>query len=74
MGKLTMSVLVLSGDIYPALRGDFDFPGMTTLNSTQVLAENVQGVIVPFSGQWIPEEQPNFVIDQLSRFFRNSTK
>ena len=44
-GKITMPVLVLSGDIYPALGGDF--PGSTTLNSTQALAENVQGVIVP---------------------------
>jgi pimeloyl-ACP methyl ester carboxylesterase len=68
-GKLTMPVLVLSGDIYPALGGDF--PGSTTLNSTQALAENVQGVIVPFSGHWIPEEQPNFVLDQLSKFFGN---
>jgi len=68
-GKLTMPVLVLSGDIYPALGGDF--PGSTTLNSTQALAENVQGVIVPYSGHWIPEEQPDFVIDQLSKFFGN---
>ena len=40
-----MPVLVLSGDIYPVFGGDF--PGRTTLNSTQALAENVQGVIVP---------------------------
>ena len=40
-----MPVLVLSGDIYPVFGGDF--PGSTTLNSTQALAENVQGVIVP---------------------------
>ncbi len=69
MGKLTMPVLVLSGDIYPALGGDF--PGNTTLNSTQALAENVKGVIVPFSGHWIPEERPDFVLDQLSKFFGN---
>ena len=68
-GKLTMPVLVLSGDVYPSLGGDF--PASTTLNSIQALAENVQGVIVPFSGHWIPEEQPQFVIDQLSKFFRN---
>jgi pimeloyl-ACP methyl ester carboxylesterase len=70
MGKLTIPVLVLSGDIYPALGGDF--PGNTTLNSTQALAENVKGVIVPYSGHWIPEEQPDFVIAQLSKFFGNS--
>jgi hypothetical protein len=32
----------------------------------------VQGVIVPFSGHLIPEEQPDFVIVQLSKFFVNS--
>jgi pimeloyl-ACP methyl ester carboxylesterase len=59
-GKLTIPVLVLSGDIYPALGGDL--PGSTTLKATQALAENVTGVIVPLSGHWIPEEQPQFVI------------
>jgi hypothetical protein len=40
----------------------------------QQLAENVQGIIVPNSGHFIPEEQPQFVIDQLSNFFgRNTT-
>jgi hypothetical protein len=53
-GKITMLVLVLSADIYPAFGGDF--PGSITLNSTQSLAENVQCVIVPYSGHWIPEE------------------
>jgi pimeloyl-ACP methyl ester carboxylesterase len=69
--KLTMPVLVLSGDIYPALGGDF--PATTTLNSTQALATNVPCVIVPLSGHWIPEEQPDFVVDQLFKFFGNST-
>ena len=59
-GKLTIPVLVLSGDIYPALGGDL--PGSTTLKATQALAENVTGVTVPLSGHWIPEEQPQFVI------------
>jgi pimeloyl-ACP methyl ester carboxylesterase len=66
-----MPVLVLSGDIYPALGGDF--PATTTLNSTQALATNVPCVIVPLSGHWIPEEQPDFVVDQLFKFFGNST-
>ena len=69
MRKLTLPVLVLSGDIYPTFGGDF--LGSITLNSTQDLAENVQGVIVPFSGYWIPEERPDFVIDHLSKFFGN---
>jgi hypothetical protein len=40
----------------------------------QQLAENVQGIIVPNSGHYIAEEQPQFVINQLSNFFgRNTT-
>ena len=39
------------------------------LSSTQALAENVTGMIVPLSGHWIPEEQPEFVIKQLANFF-----
>jgi pimeloyl-ACP methyl ester carboxylesterase len=60
--KIIMSVLVLGGVIYPVLGGDF--PGNFGLSSTQALAANVTGVIVPLSGHWIPEEQPEFVIDQ----------
>ena len=65
--KITTPVLVLGGDIYPALGGDF--PGNFALTSTQALAANVTGVTVPLSGHWIPEEQPQFVINQLSDFF-----
>ena len=65
--KITMPVLVLGGDIYPALGGDL--PGNFALSSTQALAENVTGVTVPLSGHWIPEEQPEFVIEQLTTFF-----
>jgi hypothetical protein len=43
--------------IYPALGGDL--PGSNRLNSIQALATNVHGVIVPLSGHWIPEEQPD---------------
>jgi pimeloyl-ACP methyl ester carboxylesterase len=58
--KLTMPLLVLSGDIYLALGGDI--PGSMTLNSIQslALATNMQGV-VPYSGHWIPEERPDFL-------------
>ncbi len=69
--KITMPVLVLGGDIYPALGGDL--PGNFALSSTQALAANVKGITVPLSGHWIPEEQPGFVIDQLFKFFGNST-
>ena len=67
-----MPVLVLGGDIYPAI-GD-DLPGNFALNSTQLLAANVRGITTPLSGHWIPEEQPDFVVDHLFKFFGNSTK
>lgn len=69
--KITMPVLVLSGDIYPALGGDL--PHDIMLSSMQALAQNVQGITVPLSGHWIPEERPDFAIDQLFKFFGNST-
>ncbi len=37
------------------------------------VAQNVQSITVPNTGHWIPKEQPQFVIDHLSRFFGNST-
>ena len=67
-----MPVLAVGGDIYPAVRGDL--PGNFALYSIQQLAANVQGITVPLSGHWIPEEQPDFVVDQLLKFFRNTTK
>jgi pimeloyl-ACP methyl ester carboxylesterase len=72
--KLPMPVLALSGDIYPILGGDL--PGSSTFNSIQnlSLATNLHGFIVPLSGHWIPEEQPQFVIKQLTNFFgQNNT-
>jgi pimeloyl-ACP methyl ester carboxylesterase len=65
--KITTPVLVLGGDIYPAVGGDL--PGNFGLSSTQALAANVTGITVPLSGHWIPEEQPQFVIGQIARFF-----
>jgi pimeloyl-ACP methyl ester carboxylesterase len=69
--KLPMPVLVLAGAIYPALGGQL--PGTPTLSSTQSLASNVHGVIVPLSGHWTPEEQPDFVINELANFFGSSS-
>jgi pimeloyl-ACP methyl ester carboxylesterase len=65
--KLQMPVLALGGDIYPALGGDA--PGNFALDSTQGLAENVKGVIVPLSGHYIVEERPDFLIKELVKFF-----
>jgi pimeloyl-ACP methyl ester carboxylesterase len=65
--KLQIPVLALGGDIYPALGGDA--PGNFALDSTQGLANNVRGVIVPLSGHYIAEERPGFLIKELIRFF-----
>lgn len=65
MNKITTPVLVLVADFYAAL-GD---PGNLVLSTTQPLAADVRGVIVPLSGHWIAEEQPQFVIDLLSKLF-----
>jgi pimeloyl-ACP methyl ester carboxylesterase len=65
--KLQIPVLALGADIYPALGGDL--PGNLTLNSTQALAANVTGITVPLSGHYIAEEQPQFVTEQLTKFF-----
>ena len=65
--NLQMPVLVLGGDIYPALDGEL--PGNFALYSTHLLATNVTGITVPLSGHWIPEEQPKFVVEQLAKFF-----
>jgi pimeloyl-ACP methyl ester carboxylesterase len=35
----------------------------------KMLAQNVQGIIVPNSGHWIPEEQPVFLVKLLNHFF-----
>jgi pimeloyl-ACP methyl ester carboxylesterase len=67
--KITTPVLALGGDIYPALGGDI--PGNFANSSLQGLASNVTGVTVPLSGHWIPEEQPQFVLDHLLKFFGN---
>src|SRR5919106_4184199 len=62
--KLPMPVL--------ALGGEYSF-GTAALDSMKSLATDVRGGIVPLSGHWIPEERPDFVIEQLFKFFGNST-
>jgi pimeloyl-ACP methyl ester carboxylesterase len=70
--KLPMPVLALGGGYLPVLGGNISMPSI--IYGMQQLAENVQGIKVPNSGHFIPEEQPQFVINQLSNFFgRNST-
>src|SRR5215213_1138954 len=69
--KLTMPVLALGAAYIPVLGGNISMPSI--IYGMQQLAENVQGIRVPNSGHFIAEEQPQFVINQLSNFFRNST-
>jgi pimeloyl-ACP methyl ester carboxylesterase len=64
--KLTMPVLAL-GAGYHKYEGNVTLP--LNIYSMEKLAQNVTGIIVPNSGHWIPEEQPKFLIEQLSKFF-----
>ena len=67
-----MPVLALGAGYIPVLGGNITMP--TIIYGMQQLAENVQGIKVPNSGHFIAEEQPQFVINQLSNFFgRNAT-
>jgi pimeloyl-ACP methyl ester carboxylesterase len=58
--KLTMPVLALGGD-----RGF----GQATLLSMRELADNVRGGVIEHCGHWIAEEQPAYLIEQLTTFF-----
>ena len=61
-GKLRMPVL--------ALGGSKSFGrGMEVLESVQRVAEDVRGGLVPDSGHWVTEEQPEFVAAALLEFF-----
>ncbi|HZB64667.1 MAG TPA: alpha/beta hydrolase [Nitrososphaeraceae archaeon] len=68
--KLTMPVLALGAGYIPAFGGNITMP--TIVYGMQKLAENATGITVPNSGHWIPEERPDFVLGQLSKFFGNS--
>ncbi|HET6799398.1 MAG TPA: alpha/beta hydrolase, partial [Nitrososphaeraceae archaeon] len=70
--KLTMPVLALGGGYIPTFGGNITMP--TVIYGMKILAQNVTGITVPNSGHFVPEEQPQFVINQLSNFFgRNTT-
>jgi pimeloyl-ACP methyl ester carboxylesterase len=71
--KLTMPVLGLGGGYTPAFGGNVTMPSV--VYGMKILAQNVQGITVPNSGHWIPEEQPVFLVKILNKFFSgNSTK
>jgi pimeloyl-ACP methyl ester carboxylesterase len=58
--KLPMPVLVLGGEC--------SF-GTAALDSMKSLATDVRGGVVPDSGHWIAEEQPDFLVKQFTTFF-----
>jgi pimeloyl-ACP methyl ester carboxylesterase len=64
--KLTMPVLALGAGYYKYI-GNVTMP--LTIYGMQKVAENVTGIKVPNSGHWIPEEQPKFLVEQLTKFF-----
>jgi pimeloyl-ACP methyl ester carboxylesterase len=69
--NLTMPVLALGAGHIPAFGG---ISNPTAVLGMQQSAENVTGIIIPNAGHFFPEEQPQFVINQLSNFFcRNAT-
>ena len=70
--KLTMPVLALGGEYIPTFGGNITMP--TIIYGMKILAQNVQGITVPNSGHFIPEEQPDVVVKLLNNFFSgNST-
>jgi pimeloyl-ACP methyl ester carboxylesterase len=70
--KLTMPVLALGGGYLPTFGGNITMSAV--IYGMKILAQNVQGITVPNSGHYIAEEQPDFVVDLLFKFFRNTTK
>jgi pimeloyl-ACP methyl ester carboxylesterase len=64
--KLTMPVLALGGGYLPLFGGNITMP---IVYGMKLLAQNVQGIIVPNSGHYIAEEQPGVVVKLLNTFF-----
>ncbi|WMY11774.1 alpha/beta fold hydrolase [Paraburkholderia phenoliruptrix] len=61
-GKLSLPVL--------ALGGDKSFGrGIDTIDSLKRVAKDVRGGLIPNSGHWIGEEAPDFIAEQLLKFF-----
>jgi pimeloyl-ACP methyl ester carboxylesterase len=51
-------VRTLGGGYSPALGGNITMP--TIISNMKILAQNVTGIVVPNSGHFIPEEQPDY--------------
>jgi pimeloyl-ACP methyl ester carboxylesterase len=69
--KLTMPVLAIGGSFYPVFGGNVT--SNSALYAMKTLAQNVQGIQVPNSGHWIPEERPDIIIKLLDNFFSGNT-
>jgi pimeloyl-ACP methyl ester carboxylesterase len=65
--KLSMPVLAIGGGFIPVLGGNITMPSV--VYGMKILAQNVEGIKVPNTGHFIPEEQPQFLIKQLANFF-----
>ncbi len=59
--RLTMPVLVLTGE---------KASGTVLIDQAKLVADNVQGVIVPGSGHWLIDEAPQTVIPALADFLK----
>lgn len=70
--KLTIPVLALGGGNTPAFGGNVTKTSVAY--GLNMVAQDVSEIIIPNSGHWIPEEQPQFLADSLIRFFGNSTQ
>src|ERR671913_458323 len=69
--NLTMPVLALGAGYIPAFEGN---PNTVAQDGMKMLAQKITGIIVPNSGHYIQEEQPNVVVKLLNNFFSgNST-
>src|SRR6476620_1462001 len=69
--KLTMPVLALGGGYDPAFGGNLTMP--TIAYSMKIAAQNVQTVVIPNSGHWIPEEQLVVLVKLLNNFFSGNS-
>ena len=66
-----MPVLALGAGYLPAFGGNITM--QTIVYGMKLLAQNVQGVTVPNSGHFIPEEQPVFLVKLLNNFFSGNS-
>jgi pimeloyl-ACP methyl ester carboxylesterase len=65
--SLQCLVLAVGGEYIPVFGGNITMPSI--VYGMKIVAQNVQTIIVPNSGHWIPEEQPVFVVKLLNNFF-----